>query len=57
VAGLTGFTKIAAGSFHNLALRSDGTVWAWGDNQYGQLGDGRAMSRLTPVQVVPLGSH
>ena len=52
VAGLTGVTKIAAAYLHNLALRGDGTVWAWGDNTYGQLGDGRAMSRLTPVQVV-----
>jgi alpha-tubulin suppressor-like RCC1 family protein len=56
VGGLTGVAKIAAGSYHSLALRGDGTVWAWGDNQYGQLGDGRAMNRLTPVQVVPLGS-
>ncbi len=29
--------QIAAGAYHNLALRWDDTVWAWGSNQYGQL--------------------
>jgi len=32
-------------------LKSDGTVWAWGYNYYGQLGDGTTTQRLTPVQV------
>jgi alpha-tubulin suppressor-like RCC1 family protein len=31
-------TGLAIGYFHTLALREDGTVWAWGDNTYGQLG-------------------
>lgn len=35
---LTGFTQISAGFRHVLALRSDGTVWAWGSNGYGQVG-------------------
>lgn len=33
-------TDIAAGLAHVLALKDDGTVWAWGNNNYGQLGDG-----------------
>jgi len=33
---LRGVTAIAAGSWHALALRDDGTVSAWGDNRYGQ---------------------
>jgi alpha-tubulin suppressor-like RCC1 family protein len=55
VSGLTGVTKIAAGGNFSLALRSNGTVWAWGDNDVGQLGDGVASApRLTPVQVTGL---
>jgi len=36
---------------HAVALRSDGTVWAWGSNSQGQLGDGTRIERRTPVQV------
>jgi alpha-tubulin suppressor-like RCC1 family protein len=35
----------------SLAIREDGTVWAWGYNNYGQLGDGTTNNSLTPVQV------
>lgn len=45
------FITIAGGSYHCLALREDGTVWAWGDNEYGQLGDGTTTQSSTPVQV------
>ena len=51
VAGLSGFTKVAAGFAHSLALRSDGTVWAWGENLDGQLGDGGRSDRHMPAQV------
>ncbi|HEX8702583.1 MAG TPA: RCC1 repeat-containing protein, partial [Myxococcaceae bacterium] len=40
---------------HSLALGNDGTVWAWGDNTSGQLGDGTTTPRLSPVQVPGLG--
>src|SRR5205823_208038 len=51
VSGLSGVTAIAAGGLHSLALKSDGTVWAWGYNAYGALGNGTAISSSTPVQV------
>lgn len=51
VPGLSGITAIAAGAFHSLALKNDGTVWAWGYNGHGQLGDGTTTDRLTPVKV------
>ena len=51
VHGLTGVAAIAGGGSHSLALKSDGTVWAWGCNNMGQLGDGTTTNRLTPVQV------
>ena len=43
--------QIAAGYFHSLALFSDGSLYAWGDNELGQLGDGTNTSRLTPVKI------
>jgi hypothetical protein len=42
---------VAAGEAHSLAVRSDGTLWAWGRNTYGQLGDGTTKWRPTPVPV------
>ncbi|MBI3775202.1 MAG: hypothetical protein HY273_06560, partial [Gammaproteobacteria bacterium] len=46
--------KVAAGFNHTLSLRKDGTVWAWGNNLYGQLGDGNTTDSAVPVQVVGL---
>jgi hypothetical protein len=43
--------KVAAGSNHTVGIRPDGTLWAWGDNGIGQLGDGTTTSRSAPVQV------
>jgi len=40
VPGLTNIVAVAAGADHSLALRSDGTLWVWGDNSYGELGNG-----------------
>jgi alpha-tubulin suppressor-like RCC1 family protein len=52
VSGISGtVTQVAAGWYHSLALASDGTVWAWGDNQYGELGDGNVIQSDTPVQL------
>ena len=52
--GLAGVTAVAAGSSHSLALKSDGTVRAWGHNYYGQLGDLTTSYRTAPVPVVDL---
>jgi hypothetical protein len=43
---------VAAGLEHTLAFQSDGTLWAWGRNNYGQLGDGTTTTRLRPVKVM-----
>jgi len=48
---LNNITAISAGNGYTAALRNDGTVWAWGSNNYGQLGDGTTTNRHTPVQV------
>ncbi|WP_224370947.1 RCC1 domain-containing protein [Hyalangium versicolor] len=46
-----GPARIAAGYAHSLAARPDGTVWAAGYNNAGQLGDGSWDNRTVPVQV------
>jgi alpha-tubulin suppressor-like RCC1 family protein len=51
VGALTGITAIAAGDDHSLALAADGSLWAWGGNSTGQLGDGTTTRRRTPVLV------
>jgi len=45
---------VAVGESHTLACYSDGTVWAWGNNTYGQLGDGTTASSWHRVQVADL---
>jgi alpha-tubulin suppressor-like RCC1 family protein len=52
VSGLTGMVAVAAGEYHSLALKSDGTVWTWGINGDGELGIGTTSDSNTPVQVV-----
>ena len=42
---------VADGRLHSLALKTDGTVWAWGDNSSGQLGNGTNTDSDVPVQV------
>jgi hypothetical protein len=43
--------RVAAGSFHTMLLKTDGTLWAWGDNSSGQLGDGTTTNKSSPTQV------
>ena len=38
--------------FFTMALRSDGSLWAWGFNRHGQLGDGTNISRNTPIRIM-----
>jgi signal peptidase I len=48
---LTGAADVTAGLKFSCALKSDGTVWCWGKNNEGQLGDGSGTDSETPVQV------
>ncbi len=48
--------EVALGGSHACALKLDGSLWCWGTNQYGQLGDGTTMSQFSPVQVTALGT-
>lgn len=44
-----------AGRAHSIAWKKDGTLWAWGDNDFYQLGDGTTEDRLKPVQITDPG--
>jgi alpha-tubulin suppressor-like RCC1 family protein len=51
VPGLDKVIAIAAHTCHMLAVRQDGTVWAWGGNDLGELGLGTTIAAATPVRV------
>jgi alpha-tubulin suppressor-like RCC1 family protein len=52
IAGVHSFIQISLGYRFSVALKADGTVWAWGLNSSGQLGDGTTTNRSSPVQVI-----
>jgi alpha-tubulin suppressor-like RCC1 family protein len=54
VPDVSGVTAIAAGDYHTVALKGDGTLWAWGRNGHGQLGEGSTTDRAAPVHVTGL---
>ena len=60
VLGLTGIINVSAGGdqleAHSMALKSDGTVWCWGSNLYGGLGNGTTNSSNVPVQALTLAN-
>ncbi len=43
--------EVNAGSFHNLALKNNGTLWAWGNNNHGQLGNNTLINKNIPTQI------
>ncbi len=51
--GLTtpAWLKVSAGNRHTCAIQSDNTLWCWGDNAYGQLGQGNTLPLAIPTQV------
>jgi alpha-tubulin suppressor-like RCC1 family protein len=51
VPGLAGVIQVSAGEDYSLALMANGTVWAWGRNDRGQLGDRTTVSRNRPEQI------
>lgn len=47
----TDWKEVEAGLEHSLALKNNGTLWAWGSNFWGMLGDGTRLNRASPVQI------
>jgi alpha-tubulin suppressor-like RCC1 family protein len=57
VAGGTNWKRAAQGTSFSAGLKSDGTLWTWGNNISGQLGDNTTAHRSSPVQTVALGNN
>jgi alpha-tubulin suppressor-like RCC1 family protein len=57
VAGGTNWKQSAAGYYHTLAIKTDGTLWTWGLNTGGVLGTGDINSRSSPAQTISGGSN
>jgi alpha-tubulin suppressor-like RCC1 family protein len=56
VTGLTGVIALTTGSGHSCALKTDGSVACWGNNNKNQLGDGTAVGKTLPTAVTNLAS-
>jgi alpha-tubulin suppressor-like RCC1 family protein len=55
-AGGTTWKSVACGGYHITAIKTDGTLWIWGRNDYGQLGDNTGINRSTPVTTFAGGN-
>ena len=54
--GGTNWRQVAAGKSQTAAIKTDGTIWCWGWNLFGELGDSTNTQTSTPVQVVGAGA-
>ena len=50
--GNSGAVPVSAGVGSSFALKADGSLWAWGLNSFGQLGDGTTKGKATPVKIM-----
>ena len=58
VAGGTNWKLVSSGNYHTAAIKTDGRLWLWGRNSYGQLGDGSSIvHRSSPIQTVAGGTN
>lgn len=57
ITGGSNWKQLAIGYQHAVAIKTDGTLWNWGSNNRGQLGDSTNANRSSPVQTIALGSN
>ena len=59
IAGGTNWKQVACGSSHTAAIKTDGTLWTWGNNYQGQLGHNTSSTqpRSSPVQTIAYGTN
>ena len=53
----TNWKQVSAGYYSTAAIKTDGTLWTWGYNYYGELGDNTRTSRSSPVQTIAGGTN
>jgi alpha-tubulin suppressor-like RCC1 family protein len=56
-AGGTNWKQVSCGSFHNAAIKTDGTLWTWGSGGGGVLGNAQTTSKSTPVTTFAGGTN
>jgi hypothetical protein len=56
-AGGTNWKQVSGGQSHTAAIKTDGTLWTWGQNTNGQLGDNTTSNRLTPITTFAGGTN
>jgi alpha-tubulin suppressor-like RCC1 family protein len=57
VAAGTNWNQVSAGGYSTGAIKTDGTLWVWGRNDWGQLGDNTRTDKSSPVQTVSAGTN
>ena len=57
IAGGTNWKSVACGSNSSACIKTDGTLWVWGNNANGQLGDNTIVSKSSPVQTIMYGTN
>jgi len=57
IAGGTNWKLVDGGRFNTFAIKTDGTLWSWGQDQYGQLGDNTRVNKSSPVQTIAGGTN
>jgi len=53
----TNWKQVASDNSNTVAIKTDGTLWTWGLNSYGQLGDNTLIKKSSPVQTVAFGTN
>jgi len=57
VTGGNNWSKVSVGFSYSAAIKTDGTLWLWGRNSYGQIGDNTTIHRSSPVQTIAGGNN
>jgi len=53
----TNWKQVACANSYTTAIKTDGTLWTWGDNGFGQLGDNTIVSKSSPIQTITFGTN